>query len=192
MRLRSDIAVAMAQAGWPWSDSTPSLGTSTCHSCGPKMTKNKICQHVVPAVAQWNQWCLCSTRIQVWSQAPHSGLKDPALLQASALGHNCGSDLIPGLGTPYIMGWPKKEKKKLPTWYILCYVSFTTIFFLIGKKERKRNSLKLRRSAMVLALYHQSQKKLHNRWCTFLCPTPNFPSAEWSILFCHLKTSIFL
>ena len=28
------------------------------------------------------------------------------------LGCSCGSDLIPGLGTPCATGWPKKEKKK--------------------------------------------------------------------------------
>ena len=31
---------------------------------------------------------------------------------AAQVGHNCGLDLIPGLGTPYIMGWPKKRKKR--------------------------------------------------------------------------------
>ena len=28
------------------------------------------------------------------------------------MGHNCGLDLIPGLGIPYAAGWPKKKKKK--------------------------------------------------------------------------------
>ena len=41
----------------------------------------------VPSVVQWNQRCIHNVRMQVQSQAWHSGLKDP--------GRNCGSDLIP-------------------------------------------------------------------------------------------------
>ena len=29
----------------------------------------------------------------------------------AGIGCNCGSGLIPGPGTPYAMGWPKKKKK---------------------------------------------------------------------------------
>ena len=29
-------------------------------------------------------------------------------VKGSAIGHNCGSDLIPGLGTPFAVGWPEK------------------------------------------------------------------------------------
>ena len=29
-----------------------------------------------------------------------------------SIGHNCSSDLIPGPGTPYAVGWPKKKKTK--------------------------------------------------------------------------------
>ena len=39
----------------------------------------------------------------------HGGLKD--LGPSCSVGYNCGSDLIPGLGTPYAKGWPKKKKK---------------------------------------------------------------------------------
>ena len=39
--LGSCIAVAVAQASRYSSDSTPSLGTSICHKCGPKKTKKK-------------------------------------------------------------------------------------------------------------------------------------------------------
>ena len=40
--LRSGIAVAVVQAGSCSFNSTPSLGTSICHRCGPKkMTKKK-------------------------------------------------------------------------------------------------------------------------------------------------------
>ena len=37
----SGVAVAVAKAGSCSSDYTPSLGTSICHECGPKMTKKK-------------------------------------------------------------------------------------------------------------------------------------------------------
>ena len=40
-RLRSHIAVALAQAGSYSSNSTPSLRTSICSWCGPKKTKKK-------------------------------------------------------------------------------------------------------------------------------------------------------
>ena len=39
--LGSLVAVAVAQAGSYSSDSTPSLGTSICHMCGPKKQKQK-------------------------------------------------------------------------------------------------------------------------------------------------------
>lgn len=53
----------------------------------------------VPTVVQWNQWHLCSARMQVLSLAQHSGLKD--------LGCSCGLDLILGLGT--LAEQPKKK-----------------------------------------------------------------------------------
>ena len=40
-RLRSGVAVAVAQASSYSSDSTPSLGTSICHKCGPKKKKER-------------------------------------------------------------------------------------------------------------------------------------------------------
>lgn len=55
----------------------------------------------LPAVAQWNWWCLCSTRTQVQSPAQHSGLKDLALLH-----------LWLGLHVPW--GCQKGKKKFLP------------------------------------------------------------------------------
>uniref|UniRef100_A0A8D1M9K0 Lipid-binding serum glycoprotein C-terminal domain-containing protein n=1 Tax=Sus scrofa TaxID=9823 RepID=A0A8D1M9K0_PIG len=39
--LRSGVAVALVYASSCSSDSTPSLGTSICHKCGPKKTKKK-------------------------------------------------------------------------------------------------------------------------------------------------------
>ena len=51
-------------------------------------------------MVQQDQWCL-ETKVQ--SPAWHS----------CGLGGTCGSNLIPGLGTPYAMGQPKKKKKKV-------------------------------------------------------------------------------
>ena len=45
MQLRSGVAVAMMEASSCSSDSTPSLGTSICHRCGPKESKNKTKQN---------------------------------------------------------------------------------------------------------------------------------------------------
>ena len=42
----------------------------------------------------------------------HSGLR---IQRCCSLGPNCGSDLIPGPGTPYAMEWPKRKKRKKQT-----------------------------------------------------------------------------
>ena len=65
----------------------------------------------IPAVAQQHQQHFGSNGTQVWSLAPCSGLRIPHC-------HSCGSgcnyswDLIPGPGTPYAVGQPKKKKQK--------------------------------------------------------------------------------
>ena len=41
MQLGSDVVEAVASAGSCSSDSTPSLGNSICHWCGPKKQKDK-------------------------------------------------------------------------------------------------------------------------------------------------------
>ena len=41
MQFGSHVAVVVVQAGSYSSDSTPGLGTSICHGCGPKKTKKK-------------------------------------------------------------------------------------------------------------------------------------------------------
>ena len=46
-----------------------------------KKKKKKLIKKGVPAVVQCDRWYLCSTRMQVWSLARHSVLKDLALLQ---------------------------------------------------------------------------------------------------------------
>ena len=55
--------------------------------------------------------CFRSAGTQVQSPAWHSGLR-VWHCRICGLGGNCGSDPIPGLGTPYVEGWLKKEKKK--------------------------------------------------------------------------------
>lgn len=62
-------------------------------------------------MAQRDQRCLGNNGVQVLSLARHSGLRIWHC-HTCGFGHNCGSDLIPGPGTPYTMGWPKKKKKK--------------------------------------------------------------------------------
>ena len=56
MRLRSDIAVAVVYAGRLSSDSTPSLGTSICHRCGPKKKKKKRKKKRTELVEELSFW----------------------------------------------------------------------------------------------------------------------------------------
>ena len=49
--------------------------------------------------------------MQVQSPTQHSGLRIRCG-HNFGLGHNCGSDLLPGPGTPYASGQPKFKKKK--------------------------------------------------------------------------------
>ena len=46
-----------------------------------------------------------------FNHRPSSGLKI-LRCHCCSIGHNCGLNLIPGLGTPSAMGQPKKKKKK--------------------------------------------------------------------------------
>ena len=54
---------------------------------------------------------LGSTGTQVQSQAWHSGLR----IQCCS-GRNCGSDLFPGLGTPYVAKKKKGGEKDFDFW----------------------------------------------------------------------------
>ena len=61
-------------------------------------------------MAQWNWWCLSSAKTQVefsspaqWN--PHS--------HSYGTGLNCWLQLIPGLGTPYAEGQPKKKRENI-------------------------------------------------------------------------------
>ena len=55
-----------------------------------------------------------TAEVPVWSPVWNSGLKDTALLP-KGLGHSCGSDSIPGLGTSICHGAVIKKKKKPPS-----------------------------------------------------------------------------
>ena len=64
----------------------------------------------VPAVAQEDLQPVGSAGPQVPALARHSGLRIWRCCGcglSSGLGHSCGSDLIPGPGTPYATGQPK-------------------------------------------------------------------------------------
>ena len=62
-------------------------------------------------MAQWDWQHLCNAKTQVQSLAQHGGLKDPTC-PSCGVGCSCGLDLIPGLGTPYAVGQPKKIERK--------------------------------------------------------------------------------
>lgn len=58
----------------------------------------------------------CGTMVLVASLEAWDSGSDSWMAQwiATGIGHNCASDLTPGLGTPYVIGWPKKKKSQAP------------------------------------------------------------------------------
>ena len=70
-------------------------------------------------MVQQDGWHLGSTRMQVRSLARLSGLRIRCCCSCG-LGLDCGSDLIPGLGTSYALGRLKKIiiiiKEEFPLW----------------------------------------------------------------------------
>ena len=65
----------------------------------------------VPAMVEQDRRYLKSTVTQVQSLAQHSRLRIWRCRSCSIGGNgNCSSDLIPGLETPYAVGWLKKTK----------------------------------------------------------------------------------
>ena len=67
----------------------------------------------ISVVVQWDQGCLRSTRMQVWSLAWHSGLRIQHSRCSCSLACNCSSDLIPGPEAPYATGWLKKKMQQV-------------------------------------------------------------------------------
>ena len=63
-----------------------------------------------PTVAWWSRWHFWSTGTWVWSLAQRSELRIWHWCSCG-VSCNCGSDLIPGLRTPYAIGRPKKERE---------------------------------------------------------------------------------
>ena len=87
-------------------------------------------------VAQWDRWCLCSARTRVQSPARHSGLRIRHFCSCH-VGHNCGSDLITSLGTPYATGMPQRKKKERKNYFQmkhtlkrLCVCVFSILAFI--------------------------------------------------------------
>ena len=80
-----------------------------CKTRGINRTRHPM--RGVPAVAQRNQRHLWSAGTQVQSPAWQSGLRIPHC-HSCGIGHSCGSDLIPGPGTPPAVGWPKKRRRR--------------------------------------------------------------------------------
>ena len=62
-------------------------------------------------MAQWDQWHLWSFGMQVQSPAQYNGLRIWGC-RSYNLGHNCSSDLIPGLGILFALRQPKKGRKR--------------------------------------------------------------------------------
>ena len=64
--------------------------------------------------------------------AQHSGFRIWCC-RSCGLGCNCGSDLVPGLGTPYSVGQPKKKKKKKKEFIVAQWVkNLTSIYEDLG------------------------------------------------------------
>ena len=74
----------------------------------PKWARSGLC-----TAARWDQWPLCSTRMQVRSPACHHGSKEPVLPKLQCrLYLWLGSDPWPGNSTCWGRGQKKKKKKK--------------------------------------------------------------------------------
>ena len=74
----------------------------------PLPARNQTQSLGVPAVAQRDWRHFGSTRTQ---GSPAQWIRIPRCCRCD-LGQDCGLNLIPGLGTPYAVGWLKKKKKK--------------------------------------------------------------------------------
>ena len=80
-------------------------------------------------MVQWDQQHLGVLGQRFDSQPRHSGLRIQHCSSCD-LGHNCGSDLIPGLGIPYASGRPKVKglkKKSIPKENTKCHARGFTL-----------------------------------------------------------------
>ena len=89
MGLRSQVAVAVVQAGSCGSSSTPGLGIFICHRCGPKKKKKKSkCNDKVLHSSAGNP-----TSIIVTCKAKHQKLMDPkSVTERVGTGAKCVGD----------------------------------------------------------------------------------------------------
>ena len=79
------------------------------------------------------------------------------MLPSSGVDRNCGSDLIPGPGTPYTAGWPKKEKVITSQKNCNCVVASVTrqgSFAICTKIESSRTP----ETNILLNIQHNSRK----------------------------------
>lgn len=109
-----DLALLLRQLGsllwcvfdlWPGNFHTPQVQLK-------QKIFNQKKKKGISTVVQLDRQYLWSTGMQVRSPAWHSVLKIWPC-QSCCVGYNCGLDLIPRLGTPYIAGWPKNKNKNL-------------------------------------------------------------------------------
>ena len=112
-----------------------------CCGCGPKKSKTNKKTHKNPTKKQKiTHWTVYLKRMGVpsvakWVNDPAhlwgisgslawcSGLKIPRC-GSCGIGHNCGSDLISGPGTPYATEWPKKKKQRKKPWGIIFLLGY--------------------------------------------------------------------
>ena len=108
--------VELVRAMWPCISSFTAFSGS-CPGPGQRVELRIIkdgwiwsfCCGAVGLVASWERWNAGSIPgLAQW-------VKDLTCCSCS-LGHNCSSDLIPGPGTPYASGQPKKKEEKKRRW----------------------------------------------------------------------------
>ena len=95
----------------------------------------------ISTVAQQDPQCLCSTGMQVPFLAWHSGLRIWCC-HSCGISHNCSSDLIPGPGTSYAAGWPKKKGGEQSTEWEKIVANNATNEGLISKICKQLNNKK--------------------------------------------------
>ena len=125
-----------------------------------KYTFKKCVYLGVPPIMQWDRRHLGSIGTQVQSLAHNSGLRMQHCHSCS-LGGNCGSDLIPGLGTPYAMGWERKNGRKEGIFNLL--FPYSKCLALLYFKMLMTSFL---HSEFFIKFYYFTQKQsVFSSWC---------------------------
>ena len=155
--------------------------------------KAKVIFSGVPAVAQWDWWCLCSARTQVQSPAWHIGLMDSALLQ---LNHQLQLWLSshPQPRNSRYRETTKKEKKKsffqiggmiVDLFYfpnLLCHCSVSFLYFLKSVEKEKSEQFvitQIKELRHVNVFYSVGRKLCSPHWNSAprLCSGPSHNAA---------------